>query len=158
MLSAVKMTSDNDGTQRTFLAIAGLLWLGCDNHRLEEKFFEQPLGTRLERLKQYSLEDQYRVFRYGNDVVHPPLTDLADPIAAQGSAAVPVLLDRLKADESDFTVRDTLLIFERMSSSKIYDVKSDSAVLAALTSKVSTVKDQDWRATCVKILDQIRGG
>jgi hypothetical protein len=64
---------------------------------------------------------------------------MANPIAERGGAAVPLLMDRLNADDDDFTARDTLLVFERMSSFKTYDVKSDAAVMSALASKVSMV-------------------
>jgi hypothetical protein len=71
--------------QRICVTVVTLLMLGCRSYSLEKDFFVQPLGTRLERMRQYSLEDQYWIFRYGNDVVHPPLTDLANPIAEKGS-------------------------------------------------------------------------
>ena len=144
--------------QRICLTVVTLLMLGCRSYSLEKEFFVQPLGTRLERMRQYSLEDQYRIFRYGNDVVHPPLTDLANPIAEKGSVAIPLLIDHLNADDDDFTVRDTLLVLERMQSSGSYDVKSDAAVMTTLDSKVSTVKDKEWRTTCLKMLERIRGG
>jgi hypothetical protein len=53
----------------------------CQGQQLEQAFFNKPLGDRLQRLRGYSLEDQYKIFRYGNDVIEPPLMDLADPIA-----------------------------------------------------------------------------
>jgi hypothetical protein len=123
---------------------------------MEKDFFRQPLGTRIERLRQYPLEDQYKIYRYGNDVVHPPLTDLAIPIAERGEAVVPFLVTRLNAERDDFSVRDILLVLERMKSLKTFDARSDSAVMAALDLHVSQVKDKDWKAICLRMLQEIK--
>ena len=52
-------------------------------------------GTRIDRFRQYSLVDQYKIFRYGVEAVEPPLMGLADPIAERGASAVPFLLNQL---------------------------------------------------------------
>ena len=138
------------------LAFACLLALGCENHDLEENFFKQPLANRVERLRQYPLADQYKIFRYGNDRKEPPFMDLANPIAERGATAVPFLLDQLNSKSDDITLRDILLIFETMASSKSYDVKSDLALMTTLTSRVSGMKDQGWQDTCLKKLQRIK--
>src|SRR6266446_3549865 len=74
---------------RVVLAFAWLLVVGCEDRDLEQKFFSQPAATRLERMRQYSLADQYKIFRYGNDKREPPAMSLADAIAERGAAAVP---------------------------------------------------------------------
>ena len=105
--------------------------------RLEKSFFEQPLGSRVERLREYPLPDRYRIFRYGNDEIEPPLMDLAGPIAERGAAAVPFLLDRLREAGNDVEeIRDILLIFERMAASGSYDVKSDQLVMDTLQKSI----------------------
>jgi hypothetical protein len=139
----------------TFL-VSCLMALGCRNHQLEQSFFDKPPGDRLERLRQYSLADQYKIFRYGNDEMEPPLMELADPIAEKGSAAVPFLVDQLNAKPDDIAIRDTLLIFETMARSGRYDVKSDTPLMTALASRVSGMKDKDWQAICLKKLELIR--
>lgn len=133
-----------------------LLLLGCEDHELEENFFKQPLANRVERLRSYPLADQYKIFRYGNDRKEPPFMDLADPIAEQGAKAVPFLLDQLNSESHDIAVRDILLIFETMATSKSYDVKSDSVLMNALSSKVSAMKDEEWKSICLKMLQRIR--
>lgn len=82
--------------------------------------------------------------------------DLANPIAERGSAAVPFLLDRLKSRPDDIAVRDILLIFETMATSKSYEVKSDVALMATLTSSVSGMKNHEWQNVCLKMLQRIR--
>ena len=104
-------------------AIIGGLWLiwgaavwGCGNYRFERHVvFDGPPATRIHQVRQYSLEDQYRIFRYGNDVVEPPLFGLAEPIAERGATAIPFLQKQLNAEPDDTTVRDLLLIFQEMT-------------------------------------------
>ena len=133
------------------------LW-GCSNHKFERKVvLGGPAATRLDRVRQYSLEDQYKIFRYGNDIVEPPLLDLAKPIAERGAAAVPFLLKQLnsKSDDEVMLTRDILLIFEDMALSKSYDVKADSLVMNTLSAKIATIKDKGWQDTCLKMFKRI---
>jgi len=107
-------------------------------------------------MRQYSLEDQYKIFRYGNDYVEPPLMNLADPIAERGATAVPFLLNQLNAEKNDTVVRDTLLIFETMAVSKSYDVKSDPALMSALDAKIAGMKDRGWQSVCLVMFGRIK--
>jgi hypothetical protein len=142
--------------RRLFVAFIVATLPGCQNHEVEREFFRQPLETRVARLRQYPLETQYKIFRYGNDVVHPPLMDLAIPIAERGAGAVPFLIARLRADEDDFTVRDILRIVLEMKYLNTYDVKSDEALMHALSERTTTMKDKGWQDTCLKMLDEIK--
>ena len=137
------------------LAVVCIMLNGCE-HRMEKDFFRKPLGNRLERLRQYCLENQYKIFRYGNDVVEPPLTDLANPIAERGAESVPFLLNRLDSESDDISARDILLIFEKMTYFKSYDVKSDMALMSKLTSRVSVMKDKGWQSTCRRKIQNIK--
>jgi hypothetical protein len=140
---------------RVVLAFACLLVVGCEDRDLVQKFFSQPAATRLERMRQYALADQYKIFRYGNDKREPPAMSLADPIAERGATAVPFLLDQLHSHPDDITLRDILLIFERMATSKSYDIRSDASLMAELTSRVSRMKDALWQDNCKKMLQRI---
>jgi hypothetical protein len=83
--------------------------------------------------------------------------ELAGPIAERGAAAVPFLTDRLNASDGDITVRDISLIFETMEASGSYKVSADTRLMGVLASKVSGMKDRDWQATCLKMLQRIKG-
>ena len=138
--------------------ICGITLCGCVSHRFERHVvFDGPATTRLDRVRQYSLEDQYRIFRYGNDVVEPPLLGLARPIAERGPTAIPFLRRQLNAEPDDTTVRDLLLIFQDMMFSKSYDVKADADLMGTLETRVTTMKDQEWRSVCSKMLGSIKG-
>ena len=138
------------------VGIVCALLLGCEDHALEKEFFRKPLNNRLERLRQYTLKEQFRIFRYGNDVVEPPLTDLAKPIAERGPDAVPFLLERLESEKDDLCVRDILLVLQNMRNLKTHDVSSDARLMSAVTSRVSRMKDADWRAICTKMLERLK--
>jgi len=126
-------------------AVAMFLGLACDGPSLEKDFFKQPFETRVERLRGYPLADQYRIFRYGNDKIEPPLIDLATPIAERGSVAVLFLVEQLKGTPDDVTVRDVLLTFDRMALMKSYDVAGDAELMATLRAKVAGIKDPEWK-------------
>ncbi len=54
---------------------------GCANHRLEKEFFfKNPAATRMDRLRQYSFDDQYRLFRYGNGRLNHDLQVWPSPL------------------------------------------------------------------------------
>ena len=141
---------------RVILVLACFIALGCESHGLEESFFKQPLANRVERLRQYRLEDQYKIFRYGMDRKEPPLMDLSIPIAERGATAVAFLQDQLSSTSDDITIRDILIVLERMASYHTYDVKSDTALMTTLASKVSGMKDKGWQPICLKGIQQIR--
>lgn len=137
--------------------IAGyLIAFGCGRQSFEQSFFEKPASSRLERLREYSLADQYKIFRYGNDKIEPPIMELADPIAERGPSAIPFLRAQLDLAADDQTIRDILLIFETMGRSRTYNVRSDGTLVAELTSKIAQMKDAEWQAICMKMLQRIK--
>jgi hypothetical protein len=129
----------------------------CDSrYRMERSFFGEPVPTRVERLRRYALPDQYRIFRYGMDRREPPNSELADPIAERGKAAVQFLLDQLTGTPDDKTVNDVVLTFEAMARMKTYSVGADIALMTALASRVSEMKDSFWRAEATRTLENIK--
>jgi len=138
------------------LIFGTFLMLGCEDDALEDNFFKQPLANRVERLRSYPLADQYKIFRYGMTRKEPPFMDLAEPIAERGATAVPFLLEQLNSDPHDVAVRDILLIFETMATIKSYDVKSDVVLMGVLCSRVSAMKDKDWKDICSRMLQRVK--
>jgi hypothetical protein len=140
-------------------AVVGHLALvACDDRQLERGFLRQPFETRIARLNTYSLEDQYKIFRYGNDRVEPPVLELANPIAQRGSAAVPFLIGKLESETDDISLRDILHILEMMAAFKTYDVKADADLVALLRTRLDGMKDPEWQAICRKMLQRALEG
>jgi hypothetical protein len=126
----------------------------CQNHQQEREFLRNP-RNQVERLRSYSLPEQYKIFRYGNDFVEPPILKLADPIAERGEAAVPFLKDQLNSSEDGIELRDILWVFERMKAMGSYDVSSNPDLIRLLTTKVHGMKDTFWQKTCLESLQII---
>lgn len=131
--------------------LLGLVSCGSFEHR----FFEGPPATRVERARQFSLEEQFKLFRYGNNQVHPPAMVMAQPIAERGASAIPFLLAKLEEASDDAAIRDVTLIFEWMARSGSYDVPADATAMTALRSKVASMRDPAWREICEAMLRRI---
>lgn len=119
-------------------------------------FFKHSRADRIERMRQYSLEDQYKIFRYGNDKIEPPDLELANPIAEKGSFAIPFLTDHLKSSTDDFAVRDILLVLRTMQRFKTYDVAHDAALMSVIEMRISAMKSADWQAFCREEVEKIK--
>jgi hypothetical protein len=133
-----------------------VLSAGCEDYSMERRFIrDTPPANRLVKLRGYSLEDQYRIFRYGNDKVEPPLTVLAVPIAERGSSAVPFLLGKLERQPDILTVRDLLLIFQTMKNLGKYDISSNQNIMQALRKSIDGLKDKEWRNICGEMLARL---
>lgn len=129
----------------------------CNNGgQLEKDFFKHSLADRVERLRHYSLEDQYRIFRYGNDKIEPPDMGLANPIAERGPAAIPFMIKQLKSSTDDLAVLDIMLILRTMQNLKTYDVKRDAELMSVLETRISKMKSQEWQAFCREKLENIK--
>ena len=147
------------GLQGILISLAlislALVALACrDPYPMEHEFLAGPVDTAHERLRRYSLEDQYKIFRYGNDRLEPPWSGLAMPIAERGVEALPFIMKQLDSDRSDLTLRDNLQILADMADMKTYDVKSDASVMTILESRILTVTT--WQSSCQRLLRIIK--
>jgi len=144
---------------RLLLLICSLLVISSnrtDDHRLEKDFFfKHPRETRLQRLKQYSLEDQYKIYRYGHDKIEPPVLELADPIAQKGKAAVPFLKHKLESEQEDLAVRDILYLLEQMLWMNTFDARQDEALMQALKARVAQIKNENVKFSSRDMLEFI---
>lgn len=126
------------------------------NQRLEKGFFfKHPRATRLQRLGQYPLEEQYQIYRYGHDRIEPPDLELAEPIAQKGQAVVPFLKEKLGSDKDDLAVRDILYLFEQMLWMNTFDVRQDASLMQTLKSRVANIKDDTIKYSSRDMLEFI---
>ena len=71
-----------------FICVLCAVLLGCgSDDPVVKRFFAGEPATRLQRLETYRLEEQYAILSYGNQVIHPPVTELAVPFARRGEPA-----------------------------------------------------------------------
>lgn len=134
-----------------------LLLATCDAQQFKKDFFRKtPPADRLETMRQYSLEDQYKIYRYGHDKIEPPALILARPIAERGKAAVPFLIEQLKSDKNDLAVRDILYLLERMLDMKTFDARTDTGLMKLLDDRVVAIKKQNVEYSSRDTLEYIR--
>jgi hypothetical protein len=121
-----------------------------------DTFYERSLKERISTFPQYSFEDQYAIFLYGNQVQHPPAIYLTDPFAAQGKGIVLPLSDRLRDATDDLTIRDIVMVFSAMSRAKTYDVAGDGRLMTLLRWAAKRMKDSDWKALVEKEISTVQ--
>lgn len=107
-------------------------------------------------MRKYSLQDQFRIFRYGVDKIEPPDLELANPIAERGVTVVPFLMQQLRLTKDDLAIRDILLILRTMLRFKTYAVNRDAALMNALQERIVTMKDLRWKSFCEEKFEDIK--
>lgn len=136
-----------------------LLFLITSSNQLEKDFFSKyPPARRVAGLRQYSLDDQYRIFRYGIDKVNSQAWTLADPIAEKGNSVMPFLTAKLNSAPDDVTVHDILIILWRMSSLNAFEVRQDITLMHFLEDRVPKIKDSNLQYTSRMLLEYIKIG
>jgi hypothetical protein len=143
-------------TVRVAIAVLVFVGVACASQRLEYDFFRGNPADRVERMRHYALADQYRIFRYGNDHIEPPVIALARPIAERGSTAVPFLGEQLANSADDLTTRDLLQIFSTMVRLHTYNVRGDQGLMMQLETKVGQMRDPEWRRVAEHMLQRIK--
>ena len=114
-------------------------------------------SERIRQFKNYNLEEQYELFIFGNQVIHPPATYLDSPFAEQGPIVVPFLKMKLEATENEATIRDVALIFSEVARLKLYDFSKDAELMSLLNQKVNNMQGI-WKNSALKFLSEIQSG
>lgn len=117
----------------------------CSVGAMEKEFFKGDPQTRVERLRGYSLDEQWRIFVYGNQVVHPPIRELAIPIAERGKEALRFILRELEDSRGDLNFRDSMVVFEKMQKKGYYDVCADDSAMERIRKNEEKIEYRGWR-------------
>ncbi len=107
-------------------------------------------------MRQYSVEDQYKIYRFGHDKIEPPALYLAAPIAEKGAAVIPFLTEQLKADKDELAVRDILYLLERMQWLKAFDARKDASLMQLLDARVQAIKNKNIQYSSRDMLEHIK--
>lgn len=126
----------------------------CFGADIGAQFFEGGFSKRVERLEKYPLDQQYKIFLYGNQVVHPPLTDLAIPLAKRGKPALDYILNELDHSKNDLEFRDSLVVFQTMQWGGHYNVCTDAVAMNKIRGNENKIHDAGWR----DVYSQMLGG
>jgi len=110
-----------------------------------DQFYSKPVKDRVATFAEYSFDQQYAIYLYGNQVQHPPAIYLTDSFAAGGQDLVAPLSMRLAASEHDLTIRDLVMVFAAMNRLETYDVAHDESLMRSLTEATARMKETDWK-------------
>lgn len=130
----------------------------CRAESVEKQFFRGDIPTRMERLEAHSLEQQWQIFLYGNQVIHPPTTGLALPIAKQGKPALDYILKQLEHPKHELDFRDSMVVFERMQQGGYYDICSDATAMEVIRHNESRISHSGWRDVYKQMLEDLCRG
>jgi hypothetical protein len=123
-----------------------------------DQFYSKPLKERLASFNEYPIDQQYAIYLYGNQVLHPPALYLADALAANGQTIVAPLSDRLAASENDQTIRDLVMVFSAMNRLKSYDVARDASLMRRLTEATARMRETEWKRIVERELATLQYG
>lgn len=130
----------------------------CQAESVGKQFFREGFVSRTERLEVYPLGDQWQIFLYANQVVHPPLTDMALPIAKQGKPALDYILQQLEHPKHELDFRDSMVVFERMQRGGYYDLCSDATAMKAIRHNENRISHVGWRDVYRQMLKDLCQG
>jgi len=124
-------------------------------NRIIEDFYRLPTSDQLKAFKTHSVEEQYDLFLFGNQAVHPPAIYLARPFAEQGARIVPFLKNKLITTRDETTIRDIITIFSELSHLKLYNFPKDAQLLDLLEQEANSMQGI-WKDTTIKMVANIR--
>ena len=134
---------------------AALVVLSCRADDQAEAFFSGDASSRIDRLDRLPMDQQWKIFKYGNQVRHPPATVLASPIAKRGKVAVYYILDDLNGSESDLDYRDALVIFQTVQWGGYYNVCGDGTALERIQRNETRIADKSWKTVYAQMFNEL---
>jgi hypothetical protein len=141
------------------LALFGCVSNGFDvqSNTTANDFYRNYRSTseQIAQFKNYSIEEQYEIFEFGNQVVHPPATYLIRPYAEQGPTIVPFLRMKLESATDEATIRDITMIFAELARLRRYDFSKDTELMSLLNRKVNSMHGI-WQGLTLKSLSEIK--
>jgi len=123
--------------------------------KMVSEFFRMSTNEQIKHFNDYNLDEQYELFIFGNQVVHPPAIYLADLLAEQGPGIIPFLTAKLQATQDEITIRDIMTVFEYMAQRKVYDFTQDTELITLMEQRVNKM-DGLWKGTALEMLSNIR--
>ena len=135
--------------------VSFIMATGCETPTIERSFFREDIMTRNQRLTTYPMLEQWKIFLYGNQIIHPPVTGLAEPLAQQGEPMLRFILKELESSRNDLDYRDSLVVFWLMQQHGIYPVCNDEEVMQKITANQWRIRDSGWRQIYIETLGGI---
>lgn len=141
---------------RYLLLCLSLTWFcGCSVASVGSKFFEGDIPTRNARLEGYPIEQQWEIYLYGNQTIHPPATGLAIVLAGRGEPMLKYILGRLEMAKSDLDYRDSMRVFQMMERKGSYHICADESALAKIRANQDRIRNIEWRRVYGDMLGEL---
>lgn len=133
-----------------------LVWSGgCNSASIEADFFNGDIATRNDRLGGYPITQQWKIYLYGNQVIHPPATGLAIVLARQGKPALDYILTSLDSTNNDLDYRDSMVVFQMMEWGNYYRICADESMLSRIKKNQYRIQNPGWRRVYVEMLAEL---
>ena len=146
-------------SMRFSFAAVLLILIGCESNDIGtdfiRKYFAMTSSEQIIQLGDFSVEEQYAIFLYGNQVVHPPAIHLARPFAEQGAELVPFLKLQLEGAADEETIRDIVSVLVEMNYLELYDFSNDPELMMLLEEKSNGMRGV-WKETTIKMILDIQ--
>ena len=140
-----------------------LVYCSCRPHTQDVKestlireFFQtHDSAQRIQEFRKHNLDEQYDLYLWGCQVIHPPELCLARPLAENGPAVVPFLTRKLESARDEDTVRDIALVLSDVAELKLYDFSKNPKLMELLDRKAHAMQGS-CKATTLESIWQIR--
>lgn len=143
----------------SYLSVALSLWCctaGCEPVPPEYKsFLEMSPQQQREQMEKLPVGKQIEYFLAGETYVHPPLR-LGDYVAKRGKEAVPLLVERLKTENSAARKVDILYVLEDMNR-YYYNLKDEKEALEVIRGVVTNINDPLHKPRAEQAFESIVG-
>ncbi len=123
----------------------------CDEAAECRPFRDLSFQARAERIRAAPIEEQLDLYKCGM-YTHPP-DDYAGEIARGGAKNIPVVLERLKAEESETHQNDLIHVFEEMA--KEGHLKGRRDIADQIKGIISAMKFNEIKAEARKRLETV---
>ena len=118
---------------------------------LTRDFFNKSMSEQSQQFSNYSMDEQYELLLYGQQVVHPRAGYLVEEFAKQGSIIVPFLKTKLKTTTDEQTIYDIVLVFSELARIMRYDFSKDQELNDLLHQRASDIHNSEVGGMIFKI-------
>jgi hypothetical protein len=127
----------------------------CGYHAPPEykRIFDLPRDQQKEEFRRLPLDKQVDMFRYAI-FREPPSIQYVNFLANDGREVIPLLLQRLREEKSDYAKAMLIRVFREMHE-KYYSLHNENEVIDVLKRESGTINDSAWREESEKYIKTI---
>ena len=118
-------------------------------------YFQKKRNLQEPDFNSYGLEQQYEIFVYGNNCMHPPFLYLAGLMAEKGGAVVEFLEKKLQETEDAGVVISIIDVFVFMELLQTYRVSADNELIKVIQTAIQNIEAENTREFAQSIFDRL---